>query len=115
MDDLELFSDVIGHRAVKSMLHDELARPSHAYLFTGPASAGKATIARRFAAGLISDEPATIQRVLGGSHPDVMICGARRQVGHHRRSDAPGRRSSHPVAFGGRPQGLSFRGGRDHE
>ncbi len=73
MDELQLFSDVIGHESVKSMLHQELAQPSHAYLFVGPASAGKATVARRFAAGLIGDDPATIQRVLNGAHPDVTI------------------------------------------
>ncbi len=78
MDELDLFADVIGHASVKSMLRDELARPSHAYLFVGPASAGKATVARRFAAGLIAGEVAAanqaiIQRVLNGSHPDVMI------------------------------------------
>ena len=73
MDDLALFGDVIGHRSVRAMLRQELARPSHAYLFTGPASSGKATIARRFAAGLIGEDPATIGRVLGGAHPDVVI------------------------------------------
>lgn len=73
MDDLQLFEDVIGHNSVKSMLREELARPSHAYLFVGPASSGKATVARRFAAGLIGDDPATVRRVLNGSHPDMMI------------------------------------------
>jgi len=73
MDELQLFSDVIGHTSVKSMLQQELAQPSHAYLFVGPASAGKATLARRFAAGLIGDDPATIKRVLNGAHPDVTI------------------------------------------
>jgi DNA polymerase-3 subunit delta' len=73
MDDARLFRGVIGHTSVKSMLRDELARPSHAYLFVGPASAGKATVARRFAAGLLGDDPATIKRVLNGVHPDVVI------------------------------------------
>ncbi len=73
MDDLQLFAGVIGHESVKSMLRAELAQPSHAYLLVGPASAGKATMARRFAAGLIGGEAATMQRVLNGSHPDVVI------------------------------------------
>ena len=68
-----LFSDVIGHEAVIDLLSDELSRPAHAYLFVGPASAGKATIARRFAAGLISEEASDRGRVLDGAHPDVVV------------------------------------------
>ena len=44
------FDDVIGHRPIVDMLTTDAARPSHAYLFVGPASLGKATVARRFAA-----------------------------------------------------------------
>lgn len=50
-------------------------RPSHAYLFHGPAGAGKRGVARAFAAALLADgsaDPgATIERVRRGSHPDL--------------------------------------------
>jgi DNA polymerase-3 subunit delta' len=50
-------------------------RPSHAYLFHGPAGSGKATVARAFAAALLSDgapDPASARaRVEHGVHPDL--------------------------------------------
>ena len=50
-------------------------RPSHAYLFHGPAGSGKREAAREFAAELLSREapdPANARaRVLSGSHPDL--------------------------------------------
>jgi DNA polymerase-3 subunit delta' len=50
-------------------------RPSHAYLFHGPAGSGKATVARAFAAALLSDgapDPdSTRARVDHGVHPDL--------------------------------------------
>jgi DNA polymerase III subunit delta' len=49
--------------------------PSHAYLFYGPAGAGKRTVARAFAAALLADgarQPATVAaRVARGVHPDL--------------------------------------------
>ncbi len=72
MDNQDLFAPVIGHNAVTALLAKELEQPAHAYLFVGPASSGKATIARRFAAGLVSDEPESRQRVIDGVHPDVV-------------------------------------------
>ena len=68
-----IFSDVIGHGNVVELLSDELAKPAHAYLFVGPASTGKATVARRFAAGLVAEDDPGRARVLAGNHPDVMI------------------------------------------
>jgi len=73
MSDVSVFEDVIGHGGVVSLLEAELAQPAHAYLFVGPASTGKATIARRFAAALIGEDAATRKRVLHGNHPDVNI------------------------------------------
>jgi DNA polymerase-3 subunit delta' len=50
-------------------------RPSHAYLFHGPAGTGKRTVARQFAAALLSDgapDPeGAAARVERGSHPDL--------------------------------------------
>jgi DNA polymerase-3 subunit delta' len=50
-------------------------RPSHAYLFHGPAGTGKRAIARAFAAALLAGgarSPETVaERVARGSHPDL--------------------------------------------
>jgi DNA polymerase III subunit delta' len=50
-------------------------RPSHAYLFHGPAGTGKRAIARAFAAALLADgarNPGTVaERVSRDSHPDL--------------------------------------------
>jgi DNA polymerase-3 subunit delta' len=50
-------------------------RPSHAYLFHGPAGTGKRTVARAFAAALLADggrQPETVaERVQRGAHPDL--------------------------------------------
>ena len=50
-------------------------RPSHAYLFRGPAGTGKRSVARAFAAALLADgagDPAAAaDRALRGTHPDL--------------------------------------------
>jgi DNA polymerase III subunit delta' len=48
--------DIRGHRAILSGLEAELRRrPSHAYLFSGPAGVGKALVAEAFAHGLLCE------------------------------------------------------------
>ncbi len=70
----DLFDGVIGHGAVAGVLEGDLASPAHAYLFVGPLGVGKATVARRFAAGVVcGDHEHCRSRVLRGLHPDVVL------------------------------------------
>jgi DNA polymerase-3 subunit delta' len=66
------------HPHARAVLNGALppeGRPSHAYLFHGPAGSGKATVARAFAAALLSDgagDPDSVRaRVDHGVHPDL--------------------------------------------
>jgi DNA polymerase-3 subunit delta' len=69
-----MFGDVIGHRAVLEMLASDTNRPAHAYLFVGPGSVGKATVARRFAARVLcGDDENGMRRALQGNHPDLVL------------------------------------------
>jgi DNA polymerase III subunit delta' len=62
-------------RAVLMPVLEGSARPSHAYLFHGPAGTGKRETARAFAAALLAegaaDPDAVAGRVARGSHPDL--------------------------------------------
>jgi len=71
----DLFSDVIGHQRVVSLLHRELTAPAQAYLFVGSESVGKGHVARRFAAGLLGglDDERALRLALSGTHPDLTI------------------------------------------
>lgn len=67
-----------GHphaRAVLDAAVPPAGNPSHAYLFHGPAGAGKREAARQFAATLLSegsaDEANAARRVMEGVHPDL--------------------------------------------
>lgn len=72
---MSLFEDVIGHSNVVALLDSELARPAQAYLFVGPRSVGKETIARRFAAGLLggNEDDRAKRLALEGAHPDLRL------------------------------------------
>lgn len=70
-----LFADVIGHPKVIGLLESEIPSPAQAYLFAGPESVGKSTVALRFAAGLLGggeDERAR-RLALASTHPDLTI------------------------------------------
>lgn len=68
-----IFEGIIGHERVVELLGIELDSPAQAYLFVGPQSVGKATVAGRFAAGLLGDEERTRRLALAGTHPDLTI------------------------------------------
>ncbi|MFQ5967136.1 MAG: ATP-binding protein [Acidimicrobiia bacterium] len=71
-----VFEGLIGHDRALDLLAAEVKRPAHAYFFVGPASVGKATVARRFAAALLcpeSGDTECIRRVLSARHPDLVI------------------------------------------
>ncbi|HEY6635401.1 MAG TPA: hypothetical protein VI141_07275 [Acidimicrobiia bacterium] len=70
-----LYDDVIGHGGVIELLGSEVAHPAQAYLFVGPESVGKETVALRFAAGLLgglTDERAR-RLALAAAHPDLRV------------------------------------------
>jgi DNA polymerase III delta' subunit len=74
------FDGVIGHERVKELLLREMAGPAQAYLFTGPESVGKGTLATRFAAALLCEHDGAHEvecrscRLVGsGVHPDVTV------------------------------------------
>ncbi len=74
----DVFSSLVGQAGAVNALRRYAEQPSHAYLFTGPAGAGKLEAATAFAAALqcpthgcgTCDE---CGRVLRGSHPDVTV------------------------------------------
>ncbi len=67
------FEGVIGHHNVVELLAAEATNPTHAYLFVGPSSVGKAAVARRFAALLLcGDDLQCRRRVLADLHPDLI-------------------------------------------
>ncbi len=69
----DLFDGIIGHNRVVGLLKSELSSPAQAYLLVGPQAVGKATVARRFAAGLLGDDGRTRRLALAGTHPDLTI------------------------------------------
>lgn len=71
----DLYEDVIGHEGVISLLRSELEHPAQAYLFVGPESVGKETVALRFATGLLGGDHDDRARRLAlmRAHPDLRI------------------------------------------
>ncbi len=75
MHDLPATADHPHAQAILRAALPPLGRPSHAYLFHGPAGAGKRAAARQLAAALLAegsvDEPNAARRVMDGVHPDL--------------------------------------------
>ncbi len=78
VDPVELLPGIDAHPHARAVLMPALGphgRPSHAYLFHGPAGTGKRTVARAFAAALLADgarNPGTVaERVARDCHPDL--------------------------------------------
>lgn len=84
---------VIGHEWALDLLAHSIrnGRPSHAYLFTGPAQVGKTTVARAVAQALVCERLAegdgapcgvcrTCQRVTENRYPDVQSVSAAKNV-----------------------------------
>lgn len=74
------FEPVIGHSRVVELLRRDAARPSQAYLFTGPESVGKEFLARCFAAAVLcpaggahDEECRSCRLVAAGVHPDLSV------------------------------------------
>lgn len=74
------FDGVIGHERVVELLRREVLGPAQAYLFTGPDSVGKGTLATRFAAALLCPqggdhevECRSCRLVRTQVHPDVSV------------------------------------------
>ena len=71
---IELFDEIIGHGSVVDFLRTEVERPAHAYLFVGPASIGKGTVAFEFGAALVAGgDPDELRKARNGSHPDLIM------------------------------------------
>lgn len=76
----DLFEGIIGHHRVIELLRSEIASPTQAYLFVGPESVGKATVGRRFAAGLLCPTGGThhaecrsCRLTIAGTHADLTV------------------------------------------
>lgn len=74
------FEGVIGHERVVELLRREVSSPAQSYLFTGPDSVGKGTLAARFAAALLcaengehDEECRSCRLARTGVHPDVTV------------------------------------------
>lgn len=84
---MSVFSNVIGHEAIREHLHAAIVRKtvSHAYLFEGMAGVGKKTMAMEFIKALLCTEPQVDHMACGrcsscitmesGNQPDVIWIG----------------------------------------
>lgn len=94
-----LAAGIVGHQTTIAVLEREVAAASHAYMFAGPPSVGKATVALAFAAALVSTSDESRGRVMRHSHPDVMVIApeGRSSLGVDQARQAIGAASLRPV------------------
>jgi DNA polymerase III delta' subunit len=85
-----MFEDIIGHARVTEMLMREARRPANSYLFVGPSSIGKATVATEFARMLLcpdsgdhAEDCRSCRRIRSGNHPDLIeiVLQGRQSIG----------------------------------
>lgn len=78
---MSIFSGIIGHQPILRVLEHALHKPAHGYLFSGPRSVGKTTVAERLAIGLLQevksndsilDAGYSIPDTFLSSHPDFV-------------------------------------------
>jgi DNA polymerase-3 subunit delta' len=74
---VEAWSDVVGQPRAVAELRAAVSAPVHAYLVVGPRGSGKRSLARAFAAALLSegsDDPDRAARLaLSEEHPDLVV------------------------------------------
>jgi DNA polymerase-3 subunit delta' len=74
---VDVWADVVGQPAAVSELQAAARAPVHAYLIVGPRGAGKRSLARAFAAALLSEGRPDPDRVadlaLAEEHPDLLV------------------------------------------
>ena len=93
--------NIVGHAWAVDYLQRSVARGhiAHAYLFSGPAGIGKATLALRLAQALICErgngEPCLVcrscKRVASGNHPDVRAISLEAQAARQKPDEAKSR------------------------
>ena len=74
---IDVWGDVVGQPAAVAELQAAARAPVHAYLIVGPRGAGKRSLARAFAAALLSDDRPDPDRAaalaLAEEHPDLLV------------------------------------------
>lgn len=78
LEDVDLWSEVVGQPELVAQLRSAAVDPTHAYLFVGPPGVGTRAAARAFAAemlaqGATTDEAARHRRLAGADHHPAVI------------------------------------------
>lgn len=74
---IDVWADVVGQPHAVAALQAAARSPVHAYLIVGPRGAGKRSLARAFAAAILSEDSADpsrdVQLALTEEHPDLVV------------------------------------------